>query len=184
MDCGNGGGAFVISEVVWERVDLGGLEYEGEVAVGVGGSDGVSRGLGGCHSMYGAGVVCGADCETGGGVWGRCEWSFLLLPSGGTTCKPLRVRLAPEEGGRQETEEAEGEERRDGRGWVEIGMTDVLTISADGQLRRLLLGRARVSAAAMAGVETVWAVIPVVVVKRGRAAVGEISGKSSVGAKG
>jgi hypothetical protein len=46
-------------------------------------------------------------------------------------------------------------------------MTDMLTVFADGQLRRLLLGRARVSAVAMAGAEAVWAVIPVAVIAGG-----------------
>lgn len=99
------------------------------------------------------------------------------------SCKPLRVRLAPEEGGSVGTEEAEGEERRDRRGWVEIGVTNLLTIFADGQLRRLLLGRARVSAAAMAGAAEVWAVTPEAVVERGRPAVVEMSRRSLVDGK-
>lgn len=50
----------------------------------------------------------------------------------------------------------------------------MLTVFADGQLRRLLLGRARVSAVAMAGAEAVWAVTPMAIIERGRAAVGEM----------
>ena len=69
---------------------MDGLESAGAVAGGDRGSRGLWGRVGGRGALYGAGLVRGADCAVGGGVWGGYgELCWVLL--GGACVSAVEV---------------------------------------------------------------------------------------------